>query len=62
MIRRSPEPGPPQTVADSNQLHVRHRLAVRTVDDALARHPGNAQLVDVLLDVRNALRPPEAKP
>ena len=61
MIGRAkiPPPSGESTSAQLAALTDRHDQALTVIDRALRANRGNAQLADVLLDVRNALRPPK---
>lgn len=55
MGRAQPQPPPSGLLSG---LMARHDQALALITTELHRNTNNRQLVDVLLDVRNALRPP----
>lgn len=60
MIGRAkvPQPATPDAVRLA-QLTARHDQALAHIERALLAHRGNRAITDVLLDLRNLLRPPE---
>ncbi|MEU5939390.1 hypothetical protein ABZ807_09385 [Micromonospora sp. NPDC047548] len=57
----APLPADP-TAVRLGQLTVRHDQATAYVEQALAANRGNRAVTDLLLDLRNLLRPPERPP